>query len=94
MSDTLTRDPLLMARSFTDGHVLDPDFRPPADQSNQPLAYLYSKWDGVPAAADFGYFDDDTQTWVSPPGMPTAGTVTYTRTYCYNTDSCYDDSCA
>ncbi|WP_433334465.1 hypothetical protein [Spirillospora sp. CA-294931] len=93
MSDTLTREPLLLSLSFVDGHPIDPDFRPPADQGAQPLGYLYSTWDGTAVQPAWGHFDEETQTWINPPGLPTAGITTYTRTNCYSTDRCYDDTC-
>jgi hypothetical protein len=95
MSDTLTRDPLMMSISFVDGHTIDPDYRPPTDGSSQPLGYLYSEWDGVTLEPAWGEFDEETQTWSDPPGMlPTAGITTYTTTNCRSTDRCIDDNCS
>ncbi|MEU5878620.1 hypothetical protein [Spirillospora sp. NPDC047279] len=93
MADTLTREPLLTSLSFIDGHYPDLEAAR-ADDRDRPLAYAYSQWDGIPASPQFGHFDEDTQTWVSPPGLPTAGITTYTRTNCYSTDRCVDDVCA
>jgi hypothetical protein len=92
MSGTLTREPLLTSLSFIDGHYPEPVA--PADGRDRPLADLYAHWDGVAACPQFGHFDTETQTWISPPGLPTAGITTYTRTNCYSTDRCFDDSCA
>lgn len=92
MSDTLTRDPLPTALSFVDGHRVEP--KPPADPRTQPLAYLYSEWDGFPAEPMAGHYDAGTQTWVMPPDVITAGIATYTNTSCYaGTDRCRDDTC-
>jgi hypothetical protein len=93
MSDTLTRDPLLMSLSFVDGHTVDPDYRPPSDASGQPLGYLYSSWDGSVLEPAWGEFDEESQTWVLAPGMPTAGVTTWTKTSCGCQDRCGDETC-
>jgi hypothetical protein len=93
MADTLTRDPLHTSLSFITGHVVE--LQPPGDQRHQPLAYLYAEWDGQLTEPMGGHFDQDTQTWVFPPGTPTAGIATQTRTTCYaGSDTCRDDVCA
>lgn len=93
MSDVLTRDPLLTSLSMVDGHHVEP--AAPADPRTQPLAYLYSEWDGSVAAPQAGDFDADSQTWSWPDGMPQAGIATYTSTSCYQgSDRCRDDTCA
>lgn len=93
MSDTLTRDPLMMSFSFIDGHTIDPDFRP-SDDSSRPLGYLYSAWNGVIAEPILGEFDEESQTWVDAPGVLTAGVTTYSGTNCRVPDRCADDNCA
>lgn len=93
MSSTLTRDPLLVAFSYRDGHVIEPDFAPTTDGAAQPLGYLYSQWDGTVATPMWGEFDPTTQTWNSPDDVLTMGVATYTTTYCYSTDRCFDGSC-
>lgn len=93
MSDVLTRDPLLTTLSMVDGHHVEP--QQPADERHQPLAYLYSEWDGTLAAPQPGDYDEKSQTWSFPDGMPTAGIATYTNTSCYmGSDRCRDDTCA
>jgi hypothetical protein len=93
MSDMLTREPLATSLSLIQGHRIEP--QPPSDPRHQPLAYLYSEWDGFPAEPQVGRYDEDSQTWVLPPGVPTAGIGTYTNTsnFC-GSDSCRDDTCA
>lgn len=92
MSATLTRDPLLTSISFIAGH--DPVIVPPANERHQPLAYLYSEFEGAATVPTFGDFDEESQTWIMPPGFPTAGISTYTRTStCSGTDNCWDDNC-
>lgn len=93
MSTTLTRDPLLTSISFTTGHVLPPDFTPSADGADQPLGYLYSQWDDPAPTPDWGSFDEETQTWVTPDDTLTMGVVIYTTTYCYSRDRCFDGNC-
>ena len=94
MSDTLTREPLHTALSFLQGVHVEP--REPADPRLQPLAYLYST--GWKARRPTGCPATTTrrpQTWIAPPGMPTAGIATYTNTSCYQgSDRCRDDTCA
>ncbi|GLZ16303.1 hypothetical protein Acsp04_65380 [Actinomadura sp. NBRC 104425] len=93
MSHTLTREPLQTALSFIEGHRIEP--QPPADPRTQPLAYLYSHWDGYPAKPEEGHYDEQTQTWVFPPGSITAGVATNTNTSCYQgSDKCRDDTCS
>ena len=94
MTDTLTREPLHTALSFLEGVHVEP--LEAADPSLQPLAYLYSAgWEGQTADRMPGHYDENTQTWIAPPGMPTAGIATYTNTSCYQgSDRCRDDTCA
>ncbi|SEG59445.1 hypothetical protein SAMN04489712_10769 [Thermomonospora echinospora] len=93
MYDTLTRDPLHVSLSMIQGHNVE---LPPApDPRHQPLAYLYSlEWDGQLADPQPGHYDKDSQTWMLPPGVPSAGVNTNTSTSCYaGSDTCRDDVC-
>jgi hypothetical protein len=96
MTATLVKNPLRTSLSMLEGH----DFSGPAPtgHSDQPLAYEFATWesgspDEVPEVD--GYFDHDTQVWVTPDGTISMGIYTKTRTGGSGCGDCVtDDACA
>lgn len=98
MSSTLIRNPLRTSLSMISGHD-DVVVTPPTNTADQPLGYLYSRWDPgtvteEEAALGIGYYDPDKQVWITPDGAITAGIYTKTQTSGCPGDCPTDDVCA
>jgi hypothetical protein len=93
MLATLAKGPLRMGPSMlADGADPQPSG---ADHAGLPLAYAYADWTPTPGtdlSRDTGHYDDETQTWVAPPGVITAGH--WTRSYDKHGHYVVDDACA
>jgi len=91
----MTRPPLRMSTSMTDGHDEVDETTRVLD--GLPLGYLYAEWrsmDVPDEATNEGHYDPDAQTWVFPAGVPTAGVATWTRTSGSKCGDCVqDDAC-
>lgn len=90
----LTRNPLRTSRSMTTGHVIPDDAV--IVENGMPLGYLYSRFvvEGGTEVIESGHYDEDTQVWVLPEGVPTMGVRTKTSTGSGCSPDCVtDDSC-
>jgi hypothetical protein len=89
---TALASPIRTSLSMTRGHDAAPT--PVTAPDASPLGYLYAasgECDHTDPAPDLGYYDPDSQTWVDPNGIITAGVYTKTKTAC----GCWkiDDAC-
>lgn len=96
MSSTLTRPPLRVSLSMTQGHDFDVPL--PVDHDDQPFGYLFADWNpGTPdeIEQDLGHYDEELQVWVTPTGEITLGVYTKTNTGsgCSGADCVTDDAC-
>ncbi|GIG91312.1 hypothetical protein [Plantactinospora endophytica] len=95
MSTTLARHPLRTSLPMISDQHVRPEL--PADNDSRPLGYLYSSWDPGTAAeveTEPGYYDPDSQVWVTPGGGITAGVFTKTGTGGCPGDCVTDDACS